>query len=341
MIIKRILGLIMLLTGLILLVSAFAGAFFVGDAIGRLTERVTTSLEVAGQSLAAAGDTLTLTRDSINDVTGGLTTAVDATASAARTLEQSRPLVDSVTAVTTQEVPEAIEGMQAALPNMIEVAAVIDTTLRTLSSIGIDQDIPLPFGGSFPLRFDLGIEYAPETSFDQSLRVFEASLTGLPESLRGLEDELTTTNNNLASLSSDLQATSDNLTTINARMGEFLPLLDRYIMLVDQFGETIDQADDQLASRLELLRVGSIFLLVALGLSQLAPIYLGWELLTGRRNPPSQTIIQSDTSMTTIAATASPSASAATANPPKPATGLSASDVPPPDDSGEEEHDQV
>ena len=59
MIIKRILGLIMLLTGLILLVSAFAGAFFVGDAIGRLTERVTTSLEVAGQSLAAAGDTLT------------------------------------------------------------------------------------------------------------------------------------------------------------------------------------------------------------------------------------------------------------------------------------------
>lgn len=332
MIIKRILGLIMLLTGLILLLSAFAGAFFVGDAIGRLTERITTSLEVAGQSLAAAGDTLTLTRDSISDVTGGLTTAVDATASAARTLEQSRPLVDSVTAVTTQEVPEAVEGMQAALPNMIEVAAVIDTTLRTLSSIGIDQDIPLPFGGSFPLRFDLGINYAPETPFDQSLRVFEASLTGLPESLRGLEDELRTTNDNLASLSGDLQATSDNLTTINTRMGEFIPLLDRYIMLVDQFGATLDQADDQLASRLELLRAGAIALLVALGLSQLAPIYLGWELLTGRRNPPSQAATQQNAPVTIIPADANPS---------KPATYLPSSDVAPPGDPGEGDHVQA
>lgn len=336
MIIKRILGLIMLLTGLILLALAFAGAYFVGDAISQLADSITTSLEVAGQSLEAASGTLALTRDSVNDVTGGLTTAVDATAGAARTLEDSRPLVENVTAVTTQEVPEAIEGMQAALPNMIEVASVIDSTLVTLSSVGIDREIPLPFGGSIPLRFDLGIDYNPETSFDQSLRVFETSLVGLPESLRGLEDDLQATSANLGSLSSDLQATSENLTTVNTRIGEFIPLLDRYIALVDQLSANLDQVDDDLESRLELLRIGAIALLVALGLSQLAPIYLGWELLTGRR-----------TRVTPVAVTqVTPAAQPVAVIPvpvsePADATAfLFVSEEPPPAHSGEGDHGQ-
>ena len=285
MIIRRILGLIMLLTAITLLVASLAGAWFAGDALANLADGINRSLVVASQSLDTARGTLDLARSSVSDMDGGLQTAIDATASAAQTLSDSRPLLDNVSAVTTQEVPEAIEGMQAALPNMIEVASVIDRTLTTLSSVGIDREIPLPFGGSIPLRFDLGIDYAPTTSFDESLRVFETSLVGLPESLRGLEGDLATTNSNLESLSSNLQATSENLATINTRFGGLLPLLDQYSLLIDQVSEIVMQVQAQLASRLELIRWGVIALLVAIGLSQLAPLYLGWELLTGRRDP--------------------------------------------------------
>lgn len=284
MIFKRILGLIMLLAGLALLVLALAGAYFAGDVIGSLVEGVATSLTLAEKSLDSAQDTLVLTRDTINDVYGGLDTAIGATANSARVLSDSRPLLDNVTAVTTQEVPEAVEGIQAALPNMIEVATVIDNTLTTLSAVGIDREIPLPFGGSIPLRFDLGIDYNPTTSFDDSLRVFEASLVGLPESMRGLESDLQTTNANLALLATDLQATSDNLATINTRVGEFLPLLDQYVALVEELSATVTQLQLQVGERLGIARLGLITLLVAVALAQLAPIYLGWELLTGRRD---------------------------------------------------------
>ncbi len=286
MIIKRILGLIMLFTGITLLIAAFAGAYFARDFVADLSRSMKSSLDVASESLAAARETLELTRGSVSDVAGGLTTAIEATAGASQTLEASRPLVENVTTVTTQQVPEAIEGMQAALPNMIEVASVIDRTLVTLSSVGIDREIPLPFGGSFPLRFNLGIDYNPETSFDESLRGFEQSLIGLPEGLRGLEDDLVATNTNLSLLAGNLQDTSENLTTINTRLNDLLPLVDNYAELIDQLNRAIIGAEANLDDRLALLRLVLITLLIAVGLSQLAPIYLGWELLTGRRDAP-------------------------------------------------------
>ncbi len=285
MLLRRILGFIMLLTGIVILALSFAGAYFAGDVIGSLSDGLANSLALASQSLDSARDTLALARDTVSDVNGGLGTAVAATANAGQTLNDSRPLLDNVTAVTTQEVPEAVEGIQAALPNMIEVASVIDRTLTTLSSVGIDREIPLPFGGSIPLQFDLGIDYNPETSFDDSLRVFEASLTGLPESLRGLEDDLQATNASLGTLAADLQATSDNLTIINTRLGEIAPLMDQYTALIDELSRTVTQIEANLGDRLDVLRLGIVGLLIALGLSQLAPIYLGWELLTGRRAP--------------------------------------------------------
>ncbi len=285
MIIRRILGSIMLLTGLAILALSLAGAYYVGDRLGALGAAVRDSLAVAAQSLETARATLAVMDSTIGDLEGSLDTAVQATASASRTIGDSRPLIDNVSTVTTQEVPEAVEGIQAALPNMIQVAGAIDSTLVTLSSIGIDRTIPLPFGGSIPLQFDLGIDYNPTTPFDDTLRGFQTSLDGLPESLRGLEDDLQVTNDNLASLSADLQATSDNLTAINDRVGEVAPLLDQYTSLIDQLDAAITQIGGNIDRQLDLLRVGVPLVLLFLGLTQLAPLYLGWELLTGQRDP--------------------------------------------------------
>jgi hypothetical protein len=285
MIIRRIFGLIIFLIGLTILILSLVGAFYVSGFVDNLAEGVTNSLALASQSLDTARNTLVLARDTVSDANDGLSATAGTMASASQTLADSRGMIDNVSAVTTQEVPEAIEGIQAALPNVIQVAAIIDRTLVALSSFGIDRVINLPLGGSIPIQFDLGIDYDPAVSFDESLREFESSLVGLPESLRGLEDDLRVANENLTTLSTDLLATSENLTAINARVGEIIPLLDQYTTLVDQLSDTITQVEGNLASRLNTLKIGLIALLVGLGLTQLASIYLGWELLSGQRAP--------------------------------------------------------
>ena len=285
MIIRRILGLIILLTALVIFGAGLYAAYTVGDALAEVGAGIRDNLALASQSLDTARNTLALSRDTFSDVNGGLGSAIAATANASLTVRDSRPLIDNVGVVVTQEVPEAVEGIQNALPNMIEVAGGIDSTLRTLSSIGIDRTINLPFGGSIPLQFDLGIDYAPAVPFDNTLRGFQASLDGLPESMRGLETDLQTTSANLDALATDLQAASDNLAIINSRVGEVLPLVDQYLALADQAGAAIDRVDANIDAQLDVLRLGAVAVLVLLALSQLAPLYLGWELLTGRRDP--------------------------------------------------------
>lgn len=304
MIIRRLLGLIILLTALVILGGSLYAAYAVEDALAGLGAGIRDNLAVASESLATARNTLVLSRDTFSDVNGGLGTAVQATANASRTVGDSRPLIDNVGVVVTQEVPEAVEGIQNALPNMIEVAGVIDGTLRTLSSIGIDRTINLPFGGSIPLQFDLGIDYAPAVPFDTTLRGFQASLDGLPESMRGLETDLQTTSANLTALATDLQATSDNLAVINNRVGEVLPLIDQYLALADQLSAAIDRVDADIDGQLATLRLGAIGLLVLLALSQLAPLYLGWEMLTGRRDPARRPVVKQVTTDDTATPTA-------------------------------------
>ena len=276
MIIRRILGLIILLTALVIFGGSIYAAYTVGDALADLGAGIRDNLALASQSLATARNTLTLSRDTFSDVNGGLGTAVAATTNAALTVADSRPLIDNVGVVVTQEVPEAVEGIQNALPNMIQVPGGIVSTLRPLCSVSIGPTL---------LQFDLGIDYAPAVPFDDTLRGFRASLDGLPESMRGLETDLQTTSANLDALATDLQAASDNLAVINNRVGEVLPLIAQYLTLADQLSATIERVDADIDQQVEMLRLGAIVVLVFLALSQLAPLCLGWELLTGRRDP--------------------------------------------------------
>ena len=53
----------------------------------------------------------------------------------------------------------------------------------------------------------------------------------------------------------------------------------------DQASVAIDRVDANIEAQLEVLRLGAVAGLVFLALSQLAPLYLGWEMLPGRRDP--------------------------------------------------------
>jgi len=282
----------MLLTGLIILAASLAGMFYANSVLDELAVSIRNTLSLTTQSLGAARNTLDFLMETTGDLGGGLAAAVEATGSAAETMADSRPLFENVSGVVSQEIPEAVEGIQGTLPNIIQVASVIDNTLTTLSNIGIDREIPLPFGGSIPLKFDLGIDYDPEVPFDETLLGFQTSLEGLPESLRGLESDLNATSENLTALADDLQLAADNLATISGRFEEITPLLDRYASLVDELDATIDRIDNNIDQQLRLLQYGIIVGLLLLVLTQLAPIYLGWELITGRRDdpPPSRLI---------------------------------------------------
>ena len=92
------------------------------------------------------------------------------------------------------------------------------------------------------------------------------------------------TNDNLETVSQDIRTLADDLQTVNGRINEFDPILDEYLVLVTDINDSTRQMRAQIEDESARLKNGITLAMVWLALTQIAPLYLGWELLTGRRD---------------------------------------------------------
>jgi len=262
---------------------SIAGGIFSGQAVTAIGISLDSVLALTTDSLDTVTDTLTLTKNTVLDVNAGLDTVEQTAVDLSKTLADTRPLVDGLTNVATEEIPNSVDAIQAAVPNIAQVAAVIDTTLIALSNFGYKQTIPFPIN-PIEIDFSLGINYEPETPFDESVMQVSAGLDGLPDALRALRTDLENTNANLQVISDNMALAANDLATINARVAEIPALIDDYLRIIGQINDTMRIVRAQIMQQLDSIRIGIIVLMVVLGVTQMAPLYLGWELLTGRRN---------------------------------------------------------
>lgn len=193
-------------------------------------------------------------------------------------IDDTRPLLQQSSSVTTEQLPASIEAFQETMPALVEVAGTIDDTLRTLDAFNVRRSIL-----GIPLDFDLGVEYDPEVPFDESVSDLGASLEGVPQQLRSLRQHIETTNDNLRTMSRNVSSISSDLGTINSSISRVEPLLDEYIAIITELSDSTRQARLLLQRQIGQVKFVLTVAMIWLGLTQIAPLYLGWELATGRR----------------------------------------------------------
>ena len=277
---RRILGLIILLIGVAGIAVAIGGLRMSHQLLDSVGAQVDSGLQLTSESLDNVEETLLLTKDAVDDVEVSMNTIQTTTLDLAQTLEETRPLIEESTVVATEQVPESIEAVQEAIPALTDVAGTIDSTLATLSRFRIDREIL-----GFQFNYDLGIDYDPEVPFDDAVIGIGNSLEGLPESLRALAVYLEVANDNLQTISDDIYLLSADLERLNANITELDPILDEYIRLVTELNDTLRRLRQQISEQIEIARNVATIAFIWLGLSQLVPLYFGYELLSGQRDP--------------------------------------------------------
>jgi len=278
MTLKRILGAEMLLVGLLSLAFCVLGAIYGARMIERVGSGLDGSLSLASQSLDTAVESLLLAKMTLGEVNDGLETVETTLVDVSQAMSQTRPLLADLGQVVSQDVPNGIEASQAAMSEMAQGAAAVDQTLATLSDLRIEQSIL-----GVPLRFELNLGYSTEVPFEESVNRVGSSLEGIPSQLRGLAVHVDTADGNLHMISQDLLAVSSDLDAIGGRAAEVAPLLDRYARIVTEANDLVQQARAGLSRRLLRAKLAVTMAMVWLSLMQVAPLYLGWELASGRR----------------------------------------------------------
>lgn len=276
--VRRLLGVVMLLIGLGGIVLAILGARMGHRLVDRIATNFDETLQLTSQSLDTVLETLALAKSSIADVNTVMDTAESTADDLAQTVTDTRPLLGQISDVASTQVPDSLETIQQAFPSLEQVAGVIDSTLTTLNNFRIDENIL-----GLNLQYDLGVDYAPEVPFDQSVKELGEGLEGLPESLRTLEIYINVANNNLQTVSQDIRNLADDLSTVNGRINELDPILDEYLRLITTTNDRTRQLRAQISDEAQSAKNGITLAMVWLAITQVAPLYLGWELVTNRR----------------------------------------------------------
>lgn len=274
----RVIAVLLLLVGIIGIGIAIVGVLFGFRVVDSLGDALDQTLALTSESLDTVTDTLILTKQTVEQTGQAIGSVGDTTDSVAQMLDDTQPLLGNVSQVATKDVPDSLEAVQLAIPNLVAVAGAVDDTLERLSRFQFERTIL-----GVPIGFDLGIDYQPEAPFDESVALIGTSLEGVPDNLRGLQVHLDTANGNLATVSDNLQALSENLTAIEGSVEEVGPLLEDYITLVSQINSNIAQAQANANDQLQVVKVGIIILFVWFGLNQLVPLYLGADLISDGR----------------------------------------------------------
>jgi methyl-accepting chemotaxis protein len=271
---KKTFGLILLIIALVgLAISAF-GVVISRQVFNDVGTRLDNTLNLAGDSLHTVTATLELTKDTVIEVEDGLNTVGITAEEASQAIDDTQPLLLQITDVATGDVPDSLEAVEDSIPDIAEAAGAIDETLRILNSFELNRQI---FG--VPIRFDLGIEYEPEASLDETVYRLGDSLDGIPETLRDLEVSMTSLNSNLNTIGMNVLTISKDLDQINKQIGEIEPLIDEYIHLVEETDQLIVEAQNSLSQLIDTLTFVATALFVWMGMNQLVPLYLAWTLL--------------------------------------------------------------
>ncbi len=275
---RRFLGMLMLLIAVGGIGLSLFGIRLGHGLIDSIAANFDQTLQLTSQSLDTVSETLLLAKSSIADVNTVMETAETTADDLAQTVNETRPLLTQISAVTSEQVPDSLETIQAAFPSLEQVAGVIDSTLVTLNGFRIDEQIL-----GLNIQYDLGIDYEPEIPFDQSVRELGQGLEGLPESLRALQIYINVTNGNLQTVSQDIRNLADDLNVVNGRINELDPILDEYLVLITDSNDRTRELRGQINDDVQNMKNGVTLVLVWLAISQIAPLYLGWELVTNRR----------------------------------------------------------
>lgn len=276
--IRRLVGLIIIMIGLSGIVLSVVGMTTAPRLINTIGDSLETNLVMVSESLDTVQETLLLAQSTVTEMTGSLNTVEESAVHLGQTLDQTRPLLDQVATIASDKVPQSLDSIQATLPDLVQVAAAIDDTLTVLNSFRVDQQIL-----GIPIKFDLGIDYTPEVPFDQSVSQIGHSFETLPNQLRDLDEYVVVANDNLAQISDDVLAISQDLAGVNGRIAELDPLLEDYLRIVVELNDSTRQTRQIILTELTTLKRIINIALAWVALSQLAPLYLGLELLRGRR----------------------------------------------------------
>lgn len=233
--------------------------------LNRLDDVLGQSTEVTGEAVAALADSVGVAQDVVASLDEGLAATERTTRGLVDGFGDASAVLGSTAELTETRIADGLASVDEALPALIDVAAVIDTTLSALSAV--------PFGP----------DYDPDEPFDESLRDVRRQIAPLPGVLREQADLIRASQESLAAVSGDAGAIADELAELRRSIDGARTLLADFARTAERVDTLVRQGQQDLGADLTRAAVLLAVLGAVTAVGQVVPFGAGWLLRDPQR----------------------------------------------------------
>lgn len=270
--------------GILLITTALTGMTISGFGIVSLWQvetewktEVQETLAVLDTTLQTTSDGLKLASHSLDQAESALISLTDAIQTAGDSLEDTLPLLDTLSSVTARDLPQAIAKSQQAIQSAQTSARIIDSTLSALASI--------------PL---IGLRgYDSSRPLSGSLAELSRSLDPISASLTSMEGSLAASRTSLAAIGANADAIVSNLIEIRSSLEQARTVIHEYTRAVEILHQKVKTAQTELPAALDRTAWFLTILLAWLGVTQTGLLLQGLDLLGLRLTRPQLSVTES------------------------------------------------
>ncbi len=258
---RKVIGYIFIIAAILGLIFSLAGIGLVWVVKAPLTANLISTLDLIDTTLDATSSGLTVIDDTLSKTISDLSSIENTVQTAGKGIDDSVPLVESLSTLLSDNIPQAISATQTGLTTLQDAAGTFESTLQLVTSIPF-----LPIEG-----------YDPDVSFSDALEDVSQSLDAIPQSLSEMEGTLSSTEGNLVMMGAQINIIARNISELKDSFYEIQ-------LVFDQYQEVISEAQTKLGSFRDSLQTGIIvtawiftIIFVWLGIAQLGLLTQGLE----------------------------------------------------------------
>jgi uncharacterized coiled-coil protein SlyX len=277
-VIRRTLGVLVMLAGLLGLVLSLAGLVTVWVAKPTVAFYARTTIDTLNDSVVTSQNVMEITRQAL----GGTIDSVDALSAmlstTAAAVEDTQPVLDEFDIMMAKTLPSTLKATTDALYTAQEAARVLESTIQQLDAFRFLLSATPLVGDMVPPS---GEAYNPEKPMADSLGELASSLEGLPDTFVEMSANLSTTDDKLVAVQENLVTMSESVGLISSSLSEYEKMITQSKSSMDNLMSILTSIQNNLPTILNAAAIVLTLLFSWLLAAQVVILSQGWELYQG------------------------------------------------------------
>lgn len=277
-VLRRILGILVMIAGMLGLLLALAGLAGLWMAKPAVVGGITDTVATLEGSITTSQEVMTVTKEALGATVDSLDALSLMLAATATSVEDTGPMLINVNVMMGESLPSILESATGSLKSAQQAAVVLDSTIQSLEAFQF-----LLSGNPLLSGFVAQPEqlYLPEKTMAESLGEVAIDLESLPPLLVTMAADMDKADDNLDTIRTSLVTMSDNVVLISGSLAEYEVMVTQSQTSMGNLQPILAGIERNLNPIVNGVAIGLTAFLLWLLAIQVVVFTQGWELYQG------------------------------------------------------------